>query len=133
MLTTSYKNVPSTILIPPWNTPTLYACARSEPLKGSYRSGFDGQLYKKLYYPDNIQIYNACDGMKYSGQTYQKQEIYTDGHIYMPSSDSFCTKGSPVINRYKDSSKFSSLNYNEEDIPEDLKTFHLNSLKSCCN
>lgn len=130
MLTPSFNKYPSTILIPPWNTPSLYACARYQPLKGSFRSGFEGPIYKKLY---------SYDSTEYSGHVYQKSErytntegvgtsCYTDEHIYTPSSDSFCTKGFPIINRYKESPRYLNL-----EIPEDLKNFNSTSLKSCCN
>jgi hypothetical protein len=119
---TSTHNIPNnpkspitSMLIPPWITPTMYACYRSEPLKGSCRSGFDSSIYKKLYYP--------------------KQEIVTDSHIYTSTSNSFCTKGFPVYDRYKE-----SYNQNPQIIDDvksfgtaPLKRFESKAIKSCCN
>lgn len=108
MLTSRDRFPISTMLIPPWISPTMYSCYRSEPLKGSRKAGFDGPIYGKLYCP--------------------KEEIMTDRHIYTSTSNSFCTKGFPMYDRYKES-------YHNQfpRIAEDLKTFDSIPLKSCCN
>jgi hypothetical protein len=108
-----YNDNPQNMLIPPWITPTMTSCVRTQPLKGN-----TSPIYANLYNPSTPRL-------------------LTDRTIYLdPFSKEYCkpcTRGFPrlCLTTQDQSNNIHQFGSNLREA-DDLKNFNYKPLKSCC-